>query len=178
MSQPAFTLSIELGLIDRKVDNLIDRAKEDVYESGELLLTSAGANSILHKAPAVLGKACLEVVKGYADVIKKTDLDAIHAYIAKKSAYILQITNPDKLEPSSLFQYVGGKQVYLNDEYVASYHSLTKNFKQDIAAISQRMNNVFLRTQKKHREIWFPIIVSSALSFAAIVISIINLVWK
>lgn len=171
-----FTIDLEFDNISGRISQTIAKAHIDLYGGGSSELEAGGAQSLLEKLPAVIYKKSSELVKVYAEIIQGKDIDAIHKYIDSQQKYIEKITKPDILPPSNGFMYIEGEQVSIDGLYHENYKQYIGEFRRKLKATHQRIDNEFLRLRKKRRyEVWIPVVVSSALSVVAIIVSIVSL---
>ncbi|MFZ1243026.1 MAG: hypothetical protein WAQ22_02675 [Candidatus Saccharimonas sp.] len=171
-----FTIELELENITKQVDGAVRLCYSELYGNSDTYgLTCSGATKLLNKIPATLHRSTKEILKAYSTIIKDKDIQTIHDYIETQRRHILKITSPDKLEFDGGVTHDGE---LADDMYAGDRKRLVAEFNNKIKTVHQRIDNEFLRADKRRREIWIPIVISSSLSIIAIIISVISLGMK
>ena len=168
-----FTIELELDNITKQINGIIRSYYSELYgNSGIYGLTCSGATRLLSKIPTVLHKSTKEILKAYTTIIKDKDIQILQDYIETQRSHIIKITSPRKLEFNGGVTHDGE---LVDDIYYNDRKKLVADFNNRIKIVRQRIDNEFLRADKRRREVWIPIITSSVLSVIAITVSIISL---
>ena len=160
MKNIKFTIDLELENLDARIEALIKRSKQELYQegSGEYGLTCRGAQTILLKTPLIDNDFIGKLFNDYHFVITKKDLHKLRDHIYKQRDGILKLTEPNNLEIDG--GYSNDNQM-VDDIYYKEYCNYKKEFNNKFAIIEQRINNNFIKYKdQKHYQFLIPLIVS------------------